>query len=45
VACAADEPIINALVAVGSERSNVLQLYQLLQSEALLSRYVNLFSW
>jgi hypothetical protein len=35
VACAADEPIISALVAVGSERSNALQLYQLLQSEAL----------
>ena len=35
VACAADERIINALIADGSERSNALQLYQLLQSEAL----------
>jgi hypothetical protein len=35
VACAADEPIINALSADGSERSNALQFYQLLQSEAL----------
>jgi hypothetical protein len=34
VACAADEPIINALNPNDSERSNALQLYQLLQSDA-----------